>query len=182
LSIITDQADTGTATDGELDGAVEGEGVGHAGFVDDQQGRRADRRRPVRELTMIKWPAEFRERVCVDAGLLGEDGSRCRGLRQAEHLAAVLGPGQGEGAHRSGLAGASGGDPELQTSTRRTHLADQGCLPGIEGAAVCRHLQQRQIHRRVVNGWSVLVSGGAEETLLGVQDPLRGVEAGAATA
>jgi hypothetical protein len=38
LSIITDQPDTGTALDGELHGRVEGEGVGHAGFIDDQQG------------------------------------------------------------------------------------------------------------------------------------------------
>jgi hypothetical protein len=54
LLIITDQAQTRTATDGELDRGVEGEGVGHAGFVNDQQGRRADRGRPVRQLTMIK--------------------------------------------------------------------------------------------------------------------------------
>jgi hypothetical protein len=36
LLIITDQADTRAAIDGELDGGVEGQGVGHAGFVDDQ--------------------------------------------------------------------------------------------------------------------------------------------------
>jgi hypothetical protein len=46
LLIITDQAHTRTTTDGELDGGVEGEGVGHAGFVDDHQGRRSDRCRP----------------------------------------------------------------------------------------------------------------------------------------
>src|SRR5215211_2178104 len=34
LLIITDQAHTGTATDGELDSGVEGDSVGHAGFVD----------------------------------------------------------------------------------------------------------------------------------------------------
>jgi hypothetical protein len=38
LLIISDQADTCTASDGELHGGVEGEGVGHAGFVDDHQG------------------------------------------------------------------------------------------------------------------------------------------------
>jgi hypothetical protein len=54
LLIIADQADTRTASDGELDGGVEGEGVGHAGFVDDQQGRRTDRRRPVGQLVVIK--------------------------------------------------------------------------------------------------------------------------------
>ena len=39
LLIITDQSDVRTAIDGELDGGVEGQGVGHAGFVDDHQGR-----------------------------------------------------------------------------------------------------------------------------------------------
>ena len=37
LLIITDQADTGTSIEGELYGRVEGQGVGHAGFVDDHQ-------------------------------------------------------------------------------------------------------------------------------------------------
>ena len=35
LLIIPDQSDTRTAVDGELDGAVEEEIAGHAGFVDD---------------------------------------------------------------------------------------------------------------------------------------------------
>ena len=52
LLIITDQPDTRTAIDGELHGRVEDEGVGHAGFVDDQQGRRADRGRPVRQVAV----------------------------------------------------------------------------------------------------------------------------------
>jgi hypothetical protein len=54
LLIITDQAHTRATTDGELDSGVEGERVGHAGFVDDQQGRRTDRCRPARQLTVIK--------------------------------------------------------------------------------------------------------------------------------
>jgi hypothetical protein len=54
LLIITDQSDTRTAIHGEVDGGVEGDGVGHAGLVDDQQGRRADRCRPVRQLAMVK--------------------------------------------------------------------------------------------------------------------------------
>jgi hypothetical protein len=48
LLIISDQSDARTAIDGEVDGGVEGQGVGHAGFIDDQQGRRADRGRPLR--------------------------------------------------------------------------------------------------------------------------------------
>ena len=38
LLIITDQPDTRPAAESELNCGVEGEGVGHAGFVDDQQG------------------------------------------------------------------------------------------------------------------------------------------------
>jgi hypothetical protein len=51
--IISDQSDVRTAIDGELDGGVEGEGVGHAGFVDDHQGRWADRGRPVGQLAVL---------------------------------------------------------------------------------------------------------------------------------
>jgi hypothetical protein len=37
LLIITNQPDTRTSIDRELHGRVEGEGVGHAGFIDDHQ-------------------------------------------------------------------------------------------------------------------------------------------------
>jgi hypothetical protein len=43
LLIITDEPDTPATTDYELHGGVEGDGVGHAGFVDDHQRRRPDR-------------------------------------------------------------------------------------------------------------------------------------------
>ena len=48
LLIVTDQPDAAAAVDDELDGGVEGEGVGHAGLVDDHQGRRSDRWPPSR--------------------------------------------------------------------------------------------------------------------------------------
>jgi hypothetical protein len=54
LLIITDQSDVRTACECELDGGVEGQGVGHAGFVDDHQGRWADRCRPVRQFAMAE--------------------------------------------------------------------------------------------------------------------------------
>jgi hypothetical protein len=113
LLIITDQPDTGTASDGELHGRVEGEGVGHAGFVDDHQRRRADRCRPLRQVAVPQGPGEFGECVGADAGLFGKNSGCGRGGGEAEDLAAVLGPGQGEGAHRGGLAGAGRGDREL---------------------------------------------------------------------
>ena len=47
LLIITDQPDTRPAVDGVLDGGVEGQGVGHPGLVDDDQGAPVDVRRPV---------------------------------------------------------------------------------------------------------------------------------------
>ena len=152
LLIITDQPDTRTAIDGELDGRVEGEGVGHAGFVDDHQCRRADRGRPVGQVAVPQGPGEFGEGVGADAGLLAKNSGCGRGRGEAEHLAAVLGPGQGEGTHGGGLPGAGRGDRQLQPGTRGAHLPDQRSLPGIQGGAVRRHLQQSQIHRRLVDG------------------------------
>jgi hypothetical protein len=52
LLIITDEPDTRTASDGELHGRVEGQGVGHPGFIDDHQRRRADRGRPVGQIAV----------------------------------------------------------------------------------------------------------------------------------
>ena len=46
LLIITDQPDAAAAADDELDGGVEGEGVGHPGLVDDHQAGPADAFRP----------------------------------------------------------------------------------------------------------------------------------------
>jgi hypothetical protein len=46
LLIITDQADTRTGIDCEVHGRVEGVGVGHARFVDDQQSRPSRPRPP----------------------------------------------------------------------------------------------------------------------------------------
>jgi hypothetical protein len=48
LLIIADQPDAGPAVDGVLDGGVEGQGVGHPGFVDDDQGAPVDLGRPLR--------------------------------------------------------------------------------------------------------------------------------------
>ena len=54
LLIITDQSDTRTTTNSELNRGVEGEGIGHPGFVDDHQSRRVDRGGPLWQLAMIK--------------------------------------------------------------------------------------------------------------------------------
>jgi hypothetical protein len=70
LLIITDQPDTRAAVESEPDCGVEREGVGHAGLVDDDQRRRSKRRRPIRQVAMIKAPGEFGQSVGADAGLL----------------------------------------------------------------------------------------------------------------
>ena len=93
LLIITNQPDTRPAPDGEPDCGVEGQGVGHAGLVDDHQRRRSDPGRPVRQLAVPQGPGEFGECVGADAGLLAENGGGGRGRGEAEHLAAVFGPG-----------------------------------------------------------------------------------------
>ena len=55
LLIITDQPDTAAATDDELDGGVQGEGVGHPGLVDDHQRGPADAFRPVGQVSRGGW-------------------------------------------------------------------------------------------------------------------------------
>ena len=70
LLIITNQPDTRAAAESELDCGVEGQGVGHAGLVDDDQCRRADPQCPIRQLTVVEGPSEFGQRVGGDAGLL----------------------------------------------------------------------------------------------------------------
>jgi hypothetical protein len=127
LLIITDKSDTPPGSDGELDGGVEGEGVGHARFIDDHQSRRSNRCRPIGQLAMVKGPGEFGECVGADPGLLGEDGGRGSRGGEADHLAAFFCPGEGQGAHGSGFASAGGSDRELQTSARRAHLPDDAC-------------------------------------------------------
>jgi len=58
-------------------------------------------------------------------------------------------------------------------------MPDQGRLPGIEGAPVRRHFEQGQVDRRPLNRRAAATCCGSEEALLGVEDPLRGVEGGA---
>jgi hypothetical protein len=124
LLIVTDQPHAPTATDHELDSGVEGQRVGHPGLVNDHQGRRADPRSPIRKVAVLQGPGELGQGVGGDAGLLAQDRGRDGGRGEPDHLAAVLGPRQSEGAHRGGLPGAGGGDRELQTCPGGAHLAD----------------------------------------------------------
>jgi hypothetical protein len=53
LLIISDQSDVRASIEGELDDGIEGQGVGQADFVDDQQCRRADHGRPIGQVAML---------------------------------------------------------------------------------------------------------------------------------
>jgi hypothetical protein len=65
LLIITEESDTRTAIDGEPHRSVKGEGVGHAGFIDDDQRRRTERGRPIWQFTMSNDQVSF-VRVSAD--------------------------------------------------------------------------------------------------------------------
>jgi hypothetical protein len=69
LLIITNQPNTRAAAESELNCGVEGEGVGHAGFVDDDQRRWSNRRCPVRESPVSQRPGEFGQSVGANPGL-----------------------------------------------------------------------------------------------------------------
>jgi hypothetical protein len=85
LLIITDQSDTCPAVDGEPDCRVEGQRVGHAGLINDDQRRRSHPGRPDRQLTVLEGPGEFGECVGGNAGLLAEDGSGGSGRGSGNH-------------------------------------------------------------------------------------------------
>ncbi len=101
-----------------------------------------------------------------------------RGRGEAEHLAAVFGPGHGEGTHGGGLPGAGRRDRQLQPCTRGAHLPDQRSLPSIQGGAVGGRFQQGKIDDAAVEDGSVADAGDGEEALLGIQDALGGVKVG----
>ena len=130
LAVVPDEADA-AATDHDLgDRPVEAEGVGHAGFVDDDQALWADSRHPRgrRLLGMVEAPAELGERVAGHVELVGKGLRGGRGRRQSDHGAAGLRPRRAEDAHGSGLAGAGRGDRELDAPSGAGHLADEVAL------------------------------------------------------
>src|SRR5215207_2094568 len=131
LLIITDQPNTATTADDELNGSVQGEGVGHPGLVDDHQRGPADTLSPIRQVTVVDGPAELGERFGRYAGVVTELRRRGGRRRQPDHLPAAVGPRPSQGAHGGGLAGASGRDRELQPRPGGAHGPDQSGLSGI---------------------------------------------------
>jgi hypothetical protein len=141
LLIITNQPDTATALHNEVDGGIQGEGVGHPGFVDDHQAGPADAVSPIGQVIMINRPGEFRQRVGWCARGVAELRRCCGRWGQPEHLAPAVAPRPSQRAHRGGLASASRGDRELQPRPRGTHGTNQSSLPGIQGVSVGGYLQ-----------------------------------------
>jgi hypothetical protein len=54
LLIVADEPDTAASVNDVTHGCVEGEGVGHAGFIDHHQGGGADAGRPLRQLELVQ--------------------------------------------------------------------------------------------------------------------------------
>jgi hypothetical protein len=59
----------------------------------------------------------------------------------------------------------------LQPGTRGPHLPDRRSLPGIQGRPLRRHLQESQIHRRLVDGSPVAASCHDDRAPFRVEDP-----------
>jgi hypothetical protein len=113
LLIITDQPDAAAAADDELDGGVQGEGVGHPGFVDDHQRGPADASRPIGQVSMVDGPGELGQRFGWCAGVVAELRGCGGRRREPDYLAAAVAPRPSQGARGGGFPGAGGGDGEL---------------------------------------------------------------------
>jgi hypothetical protein len=74
LLVVTDQPDAAAAFDDEVDGGIEGKGVGHPGLVNQDQGRRPNPSHPVGHVVVVGGPGEFGEGVGVGVDLVAELG------------------------------------------------------------------------------------------------------------
>jgi hypothetical protein len=74
LLVVTDQPNTAAASDDEMHGGVEGEGVGHPGLIDHDQGRRPNPAGPLGQVVLLKGPGEFGEGVGVGVDLVAKLG------------------------------------------------------------------------------------------------------------
>jgi hypothetical protein len=131
LLIITDKPDAAAAADDELDGGVQGEGVGHPGFVDDHQRGSADAFRPIGQVIVVDGPGELSQRFGWCAGGVVELRGCGGGGGQSDHLAAAVAPRLNQGAHGGGLAGAGRGDRQLQPRPGGAHGTNQSGLSRI---------------------------------------------------
>ena len=180
LLVVADEAHRSAAVEDELDDLVQREGVGHAGLVDDDQARRPDVLGPRGERSpVVEGVGEEGHRVGVGvdlgAQLGGRGGRRC----EADDGAAAVAPRGGEGAHGGGLAGAGGGDRELEAGSAGGHLADERDLAGVERGAVRDRLDEGDLDGRGGHLVAAAASGCVDEAVFGGDDPAGGVPGGA---
>jgi hypothetical protein len=131
LLIITDQPDTATTTNDELDGGVQGERVRHSGFVDDHQAGPADALHPIWQVAVVDGPGELGQRLGWCTGGVAKLRRRGGRRREPEHLAAAVAPRPSQGTHRGGFPGAGRGNRQLQPRPGGAHVPNQSRLPGI---------------------------------------------------
>ena len=148
-------------------------------FVDDHRCRRTDRCRPVRQFAVAGDQVSFasvsvRMPVCSPrtAAAAAEGRGRSPGRR--------LGSRPGRGRAWRWSCRRRRGDREPQTSPRCAHLPDQVTPAWAECALFAAISEQGQVDRRLNRRTAATCCCG-EEALLGVEDPLRGVEAAPAT-
>ena len=110
LLIITDKPDAAAAADDELDGGVQGEGVGHPGFVDDNQAGLADAFRPLGQVIVVDGPGELGQRFGWCTGGVAELRRRGGG-RGTDDVAAAVAPRLSQGAHGGGFPAPAGRSP-----------------------------------------------------------------------
>ena len=162
----------------ELDDGVEGEGVGHAGLVDhDEGGRRRCRaaqsgRSPwaMDQVSLARvsvtadagpwlaWVPTSRSAAawrvgCGGADLVAEDRGCGRGRGEPDDVAAAVGPGGGQRPQGGRLPRSGGCDRQLQPRPGGRHPAHQRGLSGVEGDPVRGRLEQRQLDIAACRRW-----------------------------
>ena len=132
LLVVADQAHRPAAVHDVLDRFREVTGSGHPGLVDDDEGVRADRGDPLRDGDAgLQGVDELREGVGAGADLLPQYGCRGGGWGQPDDRAVVAGPRTGQHPHRGGLAGACGGQRELDAGPEVASSRTSCTCPGL---------------------------------------------------
>ena len=172
LLVVAHQTHAGATLEGVVHDALEDEGVGHPGLVDDQQGVLVHLVPPLgvgagslagQQLVVL------RQGVGVGAGRLAQLGGGRGAGRQADDVPPTFAPGPRQGGHGRGLAGSGRGDRQLGPGPRGGHLADQVGLPLVEGDPVGVGLQQGDVDRLGGHAATVGHASSRDQVTLGVQ-------------
>ena len=119
---------------------------------------------------------ELGEGVGPDAGLgLQVRGRRCR-RGESDDVTILGSPGVCEDAHGGRLAGAGGGDADLEAGAAGGHLRDQIDLAGVECGAVRGRLDHRHPNCLGCHCAAAGHGGGVADAGFGGQDPRARVE------